>query len=274
MTTVLVTGANSGIGAAATAALLDAGADVVATVRTRTAVSAVHRAHPSARLGVKLLDVTDAATSQRVIDDVRPDVVVNAAGDALLGAMVDADDDEVRAQFETLVIAPVRLARMAAVHQRERGRGRVVNVSSSTADAALPFTGWYAAAKSALDAATDALRLELGASGIAVVRVECGAIRTPAWDHAGDDVEDGADPTSRRGRHRWAVLTRLARPAFGDPDDVGDVIARAALDPSPRRVYRSGFGSRMGLVSTLTPDLVEDAVKRRVFGLDPTPVPD
>jgi hypothetical protein len=37
---------------------------------------------------------------------------------------------------------------------------------------------------------------------------------------------------------------------------------------------RSGFGSRMGLVSTLTPDLVEDAVKRRVFGLDPTPVPD
>jgi NAD(P)-dependent dehydrogenase (short-subunit alcohol dehydrogenase family) len=273
VTTVLVTGANSGIGAATTAALLEAGADVAATVRSGGAASRVHRAHRSDRLTVNLLDVTDPVACQRVIDDVQPDSVVNTAGDALLGAMVDADDEAVRAQFETLVIAPVRLARLAAVHQRGRGHGRVVNVSSSTAHSSLPFTGWYAAAKAALDAATDALRLELGPSGIDVVRVELGAVRTPAWDDAGDTVEAGDDPTSRHARHRWAVLTRLARPAFGDPDDVGDVIARAVLDAHPRRVYRCGFGARMGLLSALAPDAVEDAVKRRVFGLETPPDP-
>ena len=58
-----------------------------------------------------------------MIDRHRPDVVVNNAGDALLGAMVDSDDDAVRAQLEVMVIAPVRLARLAAVHQRRRGQG-------------------------------------------------------------------------------------------------------------------------------------------------------
>ena len=154
MTCVLVTGANSGIGAAATAALLAQGARVVATVRSADAADRVVGDHPGRSLIVELFDVTDAAEAARLVDRHHPDVVVNAAGDALLGAVMDIDDDDVRRQFETLVIAPLRLARLVASPARDRNGVRLVNVSSSLGSASLPFTGWYSAAKAALDSVT------------------------------------------------------------------------------------------------------------------------
>lgn len=267
MTTVLVTGANSGIGAATTTALLDRGAEVVATVRSRSSAAAVRRAHPGATLTVAILDVNDGAGARRIVDHYRPDVVVNCAGDARLGALMDIDDDQAREQFETLVIAPIRLARLAVPHQRSDGRGRIVNVSSTMGSTPLPFTGWYGAAKAALDAATDALRLELAPSGITVVRVECGAVDSPAWDTAGDQVEAGNDETTRRSRHRWAALTRWARPHFATTAEVGSVIAEAALVDDPDPVYRVGFGSTIPIVSSLVPTVIADGVTRALFGL-------
>lgn len=267
MTTVLVTGSNSGIGAAATAALLDRGCEVIATVRTRSSADAVRRHHDGRRITVALLDVTDAPGAERVINRYRPDVIVNSAGDAELGAMMDIDDDAARAQFETLVLGPVRLARLAVPHLREAGHGRIVNVSSTLGSTPLPFTGWYGAAKAALDSATDALRLELAPSGIEVISVECGAVDTPAWDDAGEAVESGHDESTAESRHRWAQLTRLARPLFPEPEDVGTVIARAALDDNPRPKYRVGFGSHLPVLSSLLPSRLTDAATRALFGL-------
>jgi NAD(P)-dependent dehydrogenase (short-subunit alcohol dehydrogenase family) len=267
VTSVLVTGANSGIGTATTTALLDRGAHVVGTVRTGATAAKLRRHFHDHDLTVARLDVTDADTARSVMERHRPDVVVNCAGDALLGAMVDIGDDAARDQLETLVIAPVRLARLAAAQADAAGRVRVVNVSSSMAETTFPFTGWYGAAKAALDTATDALRLELAPRGIEVIRIECGAVRTAAWDGAAGQVEASIDPASLPSRRRWGRLTTLARPAFADPDEVGSVIARAALDPDPDAVYRVGFGSRLGIVSALVPSFVEDSITSLVFGL-------
>jgi NAD(P)-dependent dehydrogenase (short-subunit alcohol dehydrogenase family) len=267
VTSVLVTGANSGIGAAATAALLDHGAHVIGTVRTNAAATKVRRLHHDQDLTVALLDVTDAETAERLVERHQPDVVVNSAGDALLGAMADIDDAAARDQLETLLIAPMRLARLMSSQPDADGRVRVVNVSSAMAETTFPYTGWYAAAKAGLDAATDALRIEMAPRGIKVIRIESGAVRTEAWDGAARQVEAGTDEATHQSRRRWARLTTFARPAFAEPSEVGSVIAAAVLDPEPSEIYRVGLGSRLGILSALVPAFIEDSVTSIVFGL-------
>ena len=245
MTTVLVTGASSGIGAETVAALLDRGADVVATVRTPDAVGDLHDRHPGAALTVELLDVTDGEVARAVIDRHRPDVVVNSAGDALLGAMVDIDDDAARAQLEVMLIGPNRLARFAAEHQRQRGSGRIVNVSSTLARTPLPFTGWYSAAKAALEVTTDVLRQELHP-----IRSRCRPGRVRAGTHTclgeGRRTRHGGfgsdDPIRSRTMEppdhlRKADLRRSRRGGLADRP------SRPRREPAHRLSHRSGIST-------------------------------
>ncbi len=265
--TVLVTGANSGIGQAAVAAFVANDARIVATVRSAEAARELRRQYRGAPVTVAQLDVTDAATAKRIASTHRPDVIVNSAGDALLGAVMDIDDDQVRAQFEALVIAPIRLARLAVQSRQDDSSLRIINVSSMVASTPIPFTGWYGAAKAGLDSVTDALRLELSPLGIDVVRIECGAVKSAAWDSAGELVEGGSDESTRASRHRWRQLTDFARPRFADPAEVGIVIAEAALSRDPRPIYRVGFGSHVGLLSALVPARLGDELSKLLFGL-------
>lgn len=274
----LVTGANSGIGTAVVASLVERGLTVVGTVRSDAAERALRTGLQEARRGkvaaqaltVERLDLADADAARRIVDDHRPDILVNNAGHAQLGGIMDVDDDEARDQLDALVVGPTRLIRLVVERCRADERpGRIVNISSMLASADLPFTGWYSAAKSAFDVVGDALALELRPSSVDIVRIECGAVRTGAWDDAGDDVLEGDDPTTLRARRRWVDLTQLAQPLFASPADVGEVVARAATDRRPRSVYRVGFASRLGLAADLVPTGVEHAITARLFGLRP-----
>jgi NAD(P)-dependent dehydrogenase (short-subunit alcohol dehydrogenase family) len=73
--------------------------------------------------------VTDNAAAEDHHRRYRPCAVVNNAGSSITGAIEDVDDTEARAALETMVLAPVRLARLAIPHMRERGEGRIVNLS-------------------------------------------------------------------------------------------------------------------------------------------------
>ncbi len=272
MTTVLLTGANSGLGTATTAELLRRGADVVTTVRGDEAEDELRRgladAGASTRHGLHVdrLDVTDPAACSAVVERHRPDVVVNNAGAALLGAVADIDDDEARAQLDALVIGPMRLARLAVASGSCR---RVVQVSSMVADGMVPFTGWYAAAKAALEAVSDVWRLELEARDVEVVVVECGAIDTGVWQHAGEQVTAGSDPSTAPARQRWSSLTELLEPHFADPADVGRTVAAAALDERPGAHLRTGFASSVPAWARLVPEPLRRAVVTRLLDLRP-----
>jgi len=131
----------------------------------------------------ELLDVTDAEQAAEVIGRHKPGALVNNAGDATFAPLLEVDDDEARDQLELLVVAPMRLARLAAEAMRKRGDGgRIVVVSSALATVPFPSTGWYSGSKAALSSLTDTLRVELAEHGIRVVRVELGAIDTPVWE--------------------------------------------------------------------------------------------
>lgn len=270
--TVLVTGANSDIGAAAVTELARRGATVVATVRSDTAEADL-RAALDAQAGVLIgeviierMDVTDSAAIDDVVSRRRPDVIVNNAGAALLGAVVDVDDDAAREQFETMVLGPVRLARAGIDDGSCR---RVVQIGTLVADGHIPFTGWYAATKAALDTLTDVWRLELAPRGIELVTVECGAVATDVWDHAATEVTEGDDATTAPARARWAELVELLEPRFADPVEVASAIADAALDDRPPRTTRVGFGSMLGRLVHLVPRPVRETASTIVLGLRP-----
>src|SRR5689334_9184435 len=107
--TVLTTGANSGIGLAAVLELARRGFHSVGTVRSAEKADIVAKAAAEAGVPVEtmLLDVTDADACARVVDDVEPWALVNNAGYSVTGSIEDVGDDEARAAFETMVLAPM-----------------------------------------------------------------------------------------------------------------------------------------------------------------------
>src|SRR3989449_9649234 len=119
--------------------------------------------------------------------------LVNNAGYTNTGAVEDVDDDDVRHQLETMTVAPMRLARLALPAMRAAGRGRIVNVSSIFGRTTTPLTGWYQAAKHALEAVSDALRVEVAGAGVHVVLVEPGSFDTDIWEDASEDLANRDD---------------------------------------------------------------------------------
>lgn len=267
--TVLTTGANSGIGLATVLEVARRGYRSVGTVRSREKAEVVSAAARDAELDVEtaIVDVNDVVAITELAGRYRPYGLVNNAGYSITGAIEDVPDDEARRAVETMVLAPMRLARLALPHMRERGEGRIVNVSSIYGRVTTPLTGWYQGAKHALEALTDALRMEVAGSGIRVVLVEPGGFRTGIWEETERQVESRAG-SRFDGAYRWTLqTTRLAQPIMGDPGSVARVIA-GALSGFTRPRYLVGYdAAAISLWSRLTPTEIKDRLQRLVLGL-------
>ena len=268
--TVIVTGANSGIGLATVLELSRLGFDTVGTVRSKAKASSVAAAATEAGVSVRtvLLDVTDAERAAKVIDDLRPWAVVNNAGYSGMGAVEDIPDEEVRDQLEAMVVAPIRLARLALPHMRAQGGGRIINISSIYGLTTTPFSGWYQATKHALEAVSDALRLEVARDGIKVVLVEPGAFKTGIWEEFDRDVAKRGPSPYRPGYQRTRQLMGLAMPFMGEPAAVAKVIATSLTTRSPRPRYLVGMDAQaIARSQPLLPTVVRDRVTRLFLGL-------
>ena len=271
MKTVVVTGANSGIGLATVLELAGAGYDVVGTVRSEEKAYVLYDAASERGVAVQaaVVDVGDAESTAKGFAEIegRSDIwaVVNNAGFAQAGAIEDVDDDAVRYQLEVNVVAPARVARLVLPGMRSRGEGRIVNMSSLAGRVSLPLMGWYCAGKHALEAMTDALRMEVGRDGIAVSLVEPGSFGTGIWEgaHYPNVLSAYSDAYDRAQR-----TTAAGMRVMPDPVWVARTVRLALGSPVPLARYLVGADAVSGvLAERLVPTAVSDVVKGLVTGV-------
>jgi len=245
----------------------------VGTVRSDAKADVVHAAAEEAGVAVEtvLLDIDDAERAASVIDEVRPWGLVNNAGYSLTGAVEDVSDEEAARLFETMVHAPMRLARLALPHMRGReGGGRIVNVSSIAGRTTAPFAGHYTGAKHALEALSDALRIEVAGDGVEVVLVEPGGFKTGIWDEMTSDVDKREAAGSRYvdAYRRSLQAQRLIEPLMGQPEACAKVIVGALTARVPRSRYVVGLDAQaLLLAQRFTPTFLRDRAIRLGLGI-------
>ena len=267
--TVLTTGANGGLGLASVIELARRGHDSVATVRSEAKADLVATAADRAGVTVRteLLDVNDADACGDVVERVRPDVLVNNAGDMLYSAIEDVADDDARALLETMVLAPIRLARLCLPHMRGNGWGRIIQICSVSARVSVPLMGWYQGAKKALEGVSDALRVEVAGDGIAVVLIEPGVFRSELSEEFNEVQGSAGSRYAEAYAQSQQIFARTER-FMTEPEAVAKVVAGAAEARAPRARYPVGLDAQLSLLSApLTPTPLRDLVLRRSMGL-------
>ena len=246
---VLVTGASSGIGYDTAKALALAGYEVFAAARR------VELMEPLREFGVTPvhLDVTSQESIAECLAAVgEVDVLVNNAGYGYFGAIENVPLEEARRQLEVNLFGLAALCRAVLPGMRSRGCGRIINVSSVAGRGVMYFGGWYHVSKYAVEAFSDALRIEMKPFGVDVVLIEPGGIHTDWGVIAADHLHDSSlgtpyeEPGLNQARNmKWAYTRRF----LSEPVVVQRAICRAVKARRPRTRYIVGFGARTLLLA-------------------------
>jgi NAD(P)-dependent dehydrogenase (short-subunit alcohol dehydrogenase family) len=218
----------------------------------------VERMEPLREWGVVpiQMDVTDEASMRQGVQALldregRIDVLVNNAGYGFFGAVENVPMDDARNQLEVNIFGLARLTQLVLPYMRTQHSGRIVNIASVAGHVTFYFGAWYHATKYALEAFSDALRMEVRPYGIDVVIIEPGAIQT-AWgliaaDHLRDSAKGG--PYEDEALKAAAGLRRMYEgKGLTDPAVISRKIARAAVCARPRTRYLTGRGAKLFVV--------------------------
>lgn len=243
---VLITGCSSGIGLAAARYLRDRGWAVIPTARKPEDIQQLR----AEGFNPVALDVTDSAAIQQAANDVlrlfggNLGALVNNAGYGQPGAMEDMTRDAMRDQFEVNVFGLQELTNQLIPAFRRQGYGRIVNVSSVLGRVSLPFMGVYSASKFAVEAMSDAMRVELWKSGVAVSLVEPGPIETAFRKSSRERARTQQENFGRSHFEKYyreqmgeAGTKKLSHMFMLSPESVARKIAHAIESPRPRRRY-------------------------------------
>lgn len=241
---ILLTGASSGIGYDTAIALSQQGHKVYAAARR------VDRMEPLREYGIVPLkmDVTNDQSMQEAVQTLlakegRIDALINNAGYGYFGAVENVPMDDARNQLEVNIFGLARLCQLVLPTMRAQRSGRIINTSSVAGKSVFYYGGWYHVSKYAVEALSDALRMELKPFGIDVVIIEPGAIKTNwgliAADHLTETSKNTAyeeSGTMMANNLRNMYLSN----AISDPSVVRKAICRAVNASHPCTRYRIG----------------------------------
>lgn len=261
MSTWFITGCSTGLGRALAERTLAAGHRVVVTAREPATVADLADTHPDTALALAL-DVTDPAQRAEAVRQAEErfggvEVLVNNAGYGLRAAVEEAAEDDVERLFATHVYGPVALIKAVLPGMRARRSGAIVNVSSIGARISPVGSGYYSAAKSALEGITRSLRGEVAPLGITAMVVEPGGFRT---DFAGRSLTQSAEPiddyADTAGRRRKENDTAHGTQP-GDPVKAAQAIMDAVAAPEPPGLLLLGTDALTAIRGVLRAELAE-----------------
>jgi len=247
---VLISGCSSGLGAATADALVQAGHTVYATARRVETLARLQDigAHPLA------LDVTSEDSMVAAVQAVeakhgRVGTLINNAGYGEFGPIEETDLARVRTMFETNVFGLARLSQLVLPAMRRSRSGRIVNIGSMGGRITFPVGGFYHATKYAVEAISDALRVEVKPFGIDVILIEPGLIRSSFEGRMSQSLETEASARQDRPGGSTAYADLLAandKSTTGGyasnfmstgPEVVAEVIVKALQSSRPRSRY-------------------------------------
>jgi NAD(P)-dependent dehydrogenase (short-subunit alcohol dehydrogenase family) len=243
----LITGCSTGLGRALADVIVQRGWRVVATARDTSHIQEMETSTPDRVLALRM-DVTNAADIDAAVAATREkfgriDVLVNNAGYGYQSAVEEAEETEIRAQFDTNVFGLFAMTRAVLPLMRAQRSGNIINITSVAGLIGYPGSGYYAASKHAVEGWSDSLRAEVQPLGIGVTCIEPGPFRT---DWAGrslrqtaNKISDYADTAGKR----LAGTKETSGAQSGDPVKAAEAmvtIARGA--DAPRHLVLGSWG--------------------------------
>jgi NAD(P)-dependent dehydrogenase (short-subunit alcohol dehydrogenase family) len=277
---IVITGASTGIGAACALACAKRGMTVFAGVRTLQAGDALKAEAGKGVVPIQL-DVTDRESITAAADIVEHHVrerglsgLINNAGIAIGSPLELIPLDQLRRQLEVNVIGQIAVTQ-ALLPLLRRARGRVVNMGSIAGRSTIPMMGPYSASKHALEALTDALRLELYPWGIEVSIIEPGAISTPIWEKSLKVSFEVEGEIALEGRRLYEAAAQRVREAVDRAADraipaeaVVPAVLHALTARRPNTRYLVGWDAKLrAIMLRWLPDRLQDWILKKALKL-------
>ena len=258
--TILITGCSSGIGLDSALALQARGWQVFATCRRQADCD---RLQTDFGLTSFVLDYEVPQTITKAVEQALSlsggtiDALFNNGAYAIPGATEDVPTDAMRAIFEANVFGWHELTRQILPHMRRQGRGRILQNSSVLGFAAMRYRGPYNATKFAIEGLTDTMRLELQGSGVDIILIEPGPIRTKIRENSYPHFTKWISPkgSAHEAVYRKALIPRLAaketkKDMFElEPEAVTKVVIHALESRRPKLRYRVTWATTFMMIA-------------------------
>ena len=281
MRSVVITGASTGIGWATAKLLLDRGFRVFGSVRKQADADRL-KSEFGANFTPLLFDVTDEAAVLAAAREVRAALggealfgLVNNAGIAVAGPVLELAADEFRRQIDVNVVGPIIATQafgplLGSDPSLKGPRGRIVMISSVAGKNGNPLMSAYSASKHAIEGLSESLRREMMLFGIDVIVIAPGAVKTPIWSKA-EEVDISAYknspffPALERIRKFMLHLGETGLPA----EKIAERIADALTSASPKVRYQITPDPMRHLVTAVLPKRMVDKIIAKRLGLLP-----
>ncbi len=244
----LVTGASSGIGRETAIRLAQEGFQVIAVARRKERLQELSKQNPN--ILARPLDLSEAQAlndfSRELLSLSEPvTVLINNAGFSIRGVLEDVSLSAIKSLFEVNLFALIQMTQACLPGMRRLRKGTIVNLSSIVGKFPFPTSGPYSATKHAVEAITDALRMEVRPFGIRVITIRPGVIGTEFNETANrltGDLLAKTHPDYKPVYQAYgAGMGRLfANVTIPGPEIIADLILEAVLSDSPKAVYAKG----------------------------------
>ena len=282
MKSVVITGASTGIGWATAKLLLDRGFRVFGSVRKQADADRLSSEF-GANFTPLLFDVADEGAVLSAARDVRAALngetlagLVNNAGIAVPGPVLELSADEFRRQMDVNVVGPIIATQafgplLGSDASLKGPKGRIVMISSVAGKNGNPLTPAYCASKHAIEGLSESLRRELMLFGIDVVIIAPGAVRTPIWSKGQDNFDINKYrnspylPSLQKVTAYMQHLDSIGLPA----EKIADVVYTALTVPNPKVRYQVTPDPMRHLVTSVLPKRMVDKIIARRAGLMP-----